>query len=1298
MIEYVAQLARPTPLLPMKKICFCSCILLISFYVNAQVDVDLFTGKLQAHIPLFEVSQGPLSVPVSIDYQGGGIKVEQSEGSAGMGWELNAGGAIMRELRGLPDDFSETTGNQRKGWLSPGVASAVQSFTAHTDSNLSDCSDEKLDYDFIATMLYKDTEADIFSFYAPGLSGQFVFDGSGNPQLIPYQDVRIETKKNANGEIISFKIKNNQGVTYQFSATETLTRSIGPSVGATQFAVRYNQFRTPITFTTAWHLTTIRFANGDKIKLTYKSQETSDYQTELSTVNTAGTITQQYTVQEEVNVKQLETISSSRQTVTFEWTDVRIASVTQTVLGSSQARKFVFTYGFAYDATEPNPNMFKTRAFLVQLTQVADCVPDPAYKFHYSHVVHEGGSQYSVPLGFERRNRQDLWGYFNNGTATNLIPRLYYNAAANNAERFRVIPLSTEQPTLSGADRLPKQVYPEYGSLDEITYPAGGTTNVYYENNEYYDSAANMNKLGGGVRVFSLYTSGSGRGSTEKIIHYWYKRADGVKSSGRLSYPLSYAFPNGTEILRTTHHMGPESYVMYERVYVDQNGKGETAYTYYTPGTYPATTSSTEWGATNNRVARSSATCPPINNLVSGYYSFPWVPNQNFDYARGLLRSVRDFDESGLRLSEKVYSYQNQSVSGATVNGLRYEAVDGKYVFGLYALSVNTGKIIATETVRLTDELSPGGTASPTNFIETATAYTYNSFHGLLDHADVTNSNGNVYRTKYRYAKDFAITNPDPTDTAAIAIKALNDSLRHATIVQTTNYNGSYVTDASLLLYRDYGGNRILPYKSLSFPRKAGYTDASVSTNGSGKQLFSYNTTDYFGTRYLTYVENTPTGWNDHRNSKGGQHYGYVFSSSLGAYVPTVPIATFSGALPEQCFYEGFERNGVSTDFGFGNVNNIGPGWAGNAGVWYAGLERNRDNIQRGSSKYKGAVWVNATTATDITFKVTGAGGYTLQKTASYTSSDINKWKYLEVFFDLSTAPSTFSLFVKTSALASLDELLFIPAEASATTMAFDDSYRKVAQADERGNGVFTVYDELGRVKSVLNKDKDLIQYNEYRIASDPLIPASSAFIANLAEQDIRMGSPVTFTESGTNSCQNATVTSRQWKLNGVNVGTGASYTYTPSATGSVSIEYSISLSNGQFSTSKQSFCVSAPLLEVDVTVVSLDDPTERWIDKDETSICFSEKRFTATLASTGCGAVITYTWAYRKSGEEIWNTVDDGDAAHHTLEFSPDFGTGYSMRCTVSQQCSNTEPCKSYDNEIADSMFIQWVNFTTCP
>jgi len=70
-----------------------------------EVPVGYFTGVPNIGIPIYTVSSGELSLPLSLSYHAGGHKVETTASWTGLGWSLGSIPSISRTVRGIPDEI-----------------------------------------------------------------------------------------------------------------------------------------------------------------------------------------------------------------------------------------------------------------------------------------------------------------------------------------------------------------------------------------------------------------------------------------------------------------------------------------------------------------------------------------------------------------------------------------------------------------------------------------------------------------------------------------------------------------------------------------------------------------------------------------------------------------------------------------------------------------------------------------------------------------------------------------------------------------------------------------------------------------------------------------------------------------------------------------------------------------------------------------------------------------------------------------------------------------------------------------
>lgn len=67
-------------------------------------DMNLYTGKANINIPIYEIKTGDLSIPIALNYDTGGVKVDDIATSVGQNWSLSAGGSISRIIKDFPDN------------------------------------------------------------------------------------------------------------------------------------------------------------------------------------------------------------------------------------------------------------------------------------------------------------------------------------------------------------------------------------------------------------------------------------------------------------------------------------------------------------------------------------------------------------------------------------------------------------------------------------------------------------------------------------------------------------------------------------------------------------------------------------------------------------------------------------------------------------------------------------------------------------------------------------------------------------------------------------------------------------------------------------------------------------------------------------------------------------------------------------------------------------------------------------------------------------------------------------------
>lgn len=75
-----------------------------SFAKQGLFPVDYSTGKINISIPIYTIKSKEVTVPINITYNTSGLQLDELASWVGLGWNLNAGGAVIRNVKGIPDN------------------------------------------------------------------------------------------------------------------------------------------------------------------------------------------------------------------------------------------------------------------------------------------------------------------------------------------------------------------------------------------------------------------------------------------------------------------------------------------------------------------------------------------------------------------------------------------------------------------------------------------------------------------------------------------------------------------------------------------------------------------------------------------------------------------------------------------------------------------------------------------------------------------------------------------------------------------------------------------------------------------------------------------------------------------------------------------------------------------------------------------------------------------------------------------------------------------------------------------
>jgi len=284
---------------------------------NSQfTEVDKISGNPNISLPLYDIELNGYSLPIGLSYNINSLKVNSISSWVGLGWSLNLGGSISRNMAGGPDDcnfysVSGTAKMKNVGYMKGGATRA-------NEFNLNHSTTVANSYELIKTMgtryhLYNggspdipaengsylglyDTEPDEFIISIPGSTQSFYFDQNNEIKFAPYSNFKViysmddtyvgdpglSGMQNTKG-IVAFAVLDDNGNLFVFDVPET-TRyysSIGYrwglhsiyAPGTTPGPYGYDVKKYRYTINDEWKLSKIITKNSDTIKFTYADEE-----------------------------------------------------------------------------------------------------------------------------------------------------------------------------------------------------------------------------------------------------------------------------------------------------------------------------------------------------------------------------------------------------------------------------------------------------------------------------------------------------------------------------------------------------------------------------------------------------------------------------------------------------------------------------------------------------------------------------------------------------------------------------------------------------------------------------------------------------------------------------------------------------------------------------------------------------------------------------------------------------------------------------------------------------------------
>lgn len=495
--------------------------------------MDYARGRATIRIPVFEIKTGSFTLPISLAYTTGGIRVTDLNGAVALGWALEAEPAISREVRGEPDE-------------------------TYFLSNKSQAEQNNAFFQYRLAVGETDVCADIFHFRTLGNSGKFVLESSNNmefkPQLIGDKNVKVSVPGNSvRYGFTEIDLQESDGTYYRFG-TE-----------GREFTSN-NNYRHPTT----WKATEISSPDGEKISFSYNAHENQErhpvrydyyafednevgyYDPHPMIPETPGywkgvdgdeeyyhfdgedeygqaTFTKwneggrkYYGVTSFVSVKYISQIRFPNGMVSFLYSTSGSKDL-QEIRVSDLSGKTLKTVTFVKHTCADG------RILLDQvLVKDADGKGIEKYAFEY----------YPCPLygGFNVYSKaMDYWGYYNGQTGnTDLVPVQQVSFLDENHS-------SLHELWIGGGDREASYLNCLSYSLKSVTYPTGGQTTYMYELHRV-DRGPKGVTSAGGLRLSAILDTGLDIEPIQRTFTYYRDQSmnEEYRGIGSMRYPITF--------------------------------------------------------------------------------------------------------------------------------------------------------------------------------------------------------------------------------------------------------------------------------------------------------------------------------------------------------------------------------------------------------------------------------------------------------------------------------------------------------------------------------------------------------------------------------------------------------------------------------------------------------------------------------------------------------------------------------------------------------------------------------------
>ncbi|MDN3580776.1 RHS repeat domain-containing protein [Mucilaginibacter flavus] len=621
------------------------------------IPVSYITGVPSVTIPLYEINAGKIRLPLSLDYHGSGVRVDELSSSVGTSWAMSGIPEMTRNMVGLPDE-----GNG--GYLSAMPFDSLYSYYngisygTNTDTRFAQ-------YMYNVRDNFADTEPDVFSYSLNGSNGKFIFRPNGTIMQIPVTNNKIERIPGNN-----YKITDANGFIYIFDQQETTQMVTASATSAYPSTWKVSKIIDPTLADTVYfkytpNSGTIERSWSYTYTLGNRPSGNPDAATTLSDASgensSVSQISHSSQFPNEIDWRGGKVTFKNMSDRTDRSTELRLDSVRvySKLNGAYQLIKNIklnqsYFYSNPVSGKMPDYRNYRLRLDSVTFFSVSSTLSPQQYSMTYNN----------TPIAPNESFGQDIWG-FNNGAYNNttLMPQ-------------QSVSWKNSYPTIGEANMDPDSTgaFVQACMLQSIKYPTKGTSVFTFEPHRYpldYQT----------TKLQSVYCDAYGSVQTTNSTSF---TPTANQSAFRYSATLSpYNYPGVTD--RPQIKM------------IDQT-TGQTVFLVNNVSN-PSQSYSVSNIALNLTVGHNyviTTTIYTTDSRVQATCTVSWVIPVSGTVIKtgGGLRvsSITNYDNNGSFINKELYQYNNDGI-GKLLQSASYLAVNYDYLF--YSFGYAYGNSVA---------------------------------------------------------------------------------------------------------------------------------------------------------------------------------------------------------------------------------------------------------------------------------------------------------------------------------------------------------------------------------------------------------------------------------------------------------------------------------------------------------------------------------------------------------------------------------------------------------------------------